>query len=617
MILVVAEKPRVAADIARVLGAVQRQNGCYKGRGIRVTWAIGHLVSFASPEEMNEAWGAWSFENLPMFPEAYRLVVREGMDSQFEIVKGLMNDVHTTEIVAATDAGREGELIFRYIYELAECNKPVQRLWTRSLTPEAITKGFQTLRSAEEYRNLASAATARSRADWLVGMNLSRFYTLRARSSGSLISIGRVQTPTLAIVVERDAHIRAFKPECYQEVHGRFATAGVDTITAIYKRNMDHEGKTLLQAKLPSESEDPGFGPRSARAVLALAKSGAAFIESRIKNRKLTPPPHLFDLTCLQQEANQRFNFTAAKTLDLAQELYEKHKAITYPRTNCKYLPSDLSAQLPKIALKLSKKFSILRSVDPSVFRRPLDRRFMDDERISDHHAIIPTGILPKARDPAFARGSDKEKLFHLIAQRFLCAFLPAVQQWVTEVVFAVKKEHTTHRYFARGSETVFHGWQLLDPPSKSKKSGQRLPAGLSEGKSAVCEDAFTVQKETTPPLPFTEATLLRAMESAGKRSSTATCERIQDCGIGTPATRAAVLETLFRREYLVRDGNQVRSTERGHEVVQQVDPELRDPGMTSEWERRLRKIEQGEESLEEFTRDVEGYIRKIVSNRA
>ena len=413
-IAVLAEKPSVARDIARVLGATSQGDGYLHGNGYVITWAIGHLAALAQPHEINPEWRHWRRDLLPMLPNQWPLVIYEKTKEQFEVVRKILNSPRISRVVCATDAGREGELIFRYIYEAAHCDKQVSRLWISSLTPEAIRKGFQALRPASDYDPLADAARGRSRADWLVGMNLSRAYSLAYSEE---LSVGRVQTPTLAMLVEREAAIRSFVPEDYLEVVATFRPAGgrkESTYQGTWFRARSENAaakESLSEAmRLPADGEE-------ANRIVKRARTGQAFIESIESQTQRMAPPLLYDLTELQRHANRLFGFSAQKTLDIAQALYERHKLISYPRTDSRHLSQDVALTLLRIVKVIEAPFR--EHLVPGTGEQPLGPRFIDDSKVTDHHAIIPTPISPdRAR-----LSEDERKIYDLIRRRLLSAW--------------------------------------------------------------------------------------------------------------------------------------------------------------------------------------------------
>jgi DNA topoisomerase III len=611
-VAVVAEKPSVARDIARVLGADQRGDGLLRGAGWVVTWAIGHLAALAEPHEIRPEWRAWRQTLLPMIPERWPLVVYEKTRAQFEVVKRVLHDPAVERVVCATDAGREGELIFRYIAEAAGTAKPVDRLWISSLTPDAIRAGFDALRPQRELDGLADAARGRSRADWLVGMNLSRAYTLsrRSASQGELLSVGRVQTPTLAVLVERELAIRRFVPEDYFEVAADFrAPAARDdapTFTGTWFRptpwGTDAEGQEKAR-RLPGDGEE-------AERIAARARTGRAAIESVEAQTRRIAPPLLYDLTDLQRHANRRFGWSAAKTLEIAQSLYESKKLISYPRTDARVLSRSVAATLPRIVRAIRGPYE--EALAPGTGERPLSARFVDDAKVSDHHAIIPTGVPPES-----ARLSpDEAALFDLVCRRLLAAWhedhVFASTSVVTAVASEVEGAPFTDRFASRGSAVVRVGWRALEPDPAPPDT--ELPPGLATGQPQRVVDARAERKRTRPPRRLTEATLLTAMETAGRDlEDRELVDAMRDTGLGTPATRASIIETLIARKYVARDGKSLSATDKGIELIEIVHPDVKSPAMTGAWEARLAKIERGADSLDAFLRDIERYVVEVV----
>jgi DNA topoisomerase-3 len=613
-IAVVAEKPSVARDLASALGATRRGNGTLSGQGYVVTWAIGHLVGLAEPEGIRPEWKRWRRADLPMLPERWPLTVFDGTRDQFEVVRRVLNAPDVEKVICATDAGREGELIFRLIYQAAGCRRPVSRLWISSLTESAIRDGFRKLRPASDYDHLASAALGRSRADWLVGMNLSRAYGLALDAP---LSVGRVQTPTLAMLVERELSIQNFIPEDYLEVSATFSAQEGERYAGTW---FNPKAKEHPQ-RLPASGE-------MARDIVARALGGQARIASVDSQTKKLPPPLLYDLTELQRHANRLYGFSAQRTLDIAQALYEKHKLISYPRTDSRHLSSEIASTLPAIVQAISAPY-VERLAEGSGVR-PLSRRFVDDGKVTDHHAIIPTSVSAQLR----ALSQDEQRLYALVCRRLLQAwhqdFVWAATVVITEV-YQRAEGSPVDSYRSHGTAIEQQGWKILDlgevraPREKRQNSSERsakgvaaedalLPAGLARGQEPRVLDAKAIPKTTRPPPPLTDATLLTAMETAGKTlDEKELSDAMRDSGLGTPATRASIIETLLARGYAARDGKALRATERGVGLIAVVDAEVKSAAMTGAWEARLQAIARGQGALPEFMRHIEAYVTAVV----
>ncbi|WP_437282330.1 DNA topoisomerase 3 [Sorangium sp. So ce375] len=657
MIAVVAEKPAVARDIAAVLGASKRAEGFLEGGGYVVTWAIGHLVAIAEPHQIDPAWKRWRLDLLPMLPGRFPLVVLPGTRAQFEIVRKVLSRRDVERVVCATDAGREGELIFRYLYEAAGCKKPVERLWISSLTPDAIRDGLRRLRDARGYDGLADAARGRSRADWLVGMNLSRAYSLVFDQD---LSVGRVQTPTLSMVVERELAIRRFVPEPYLEVVATFCPLRDDGSGAA---DASYKGTYFQDKPLPGEppgaagGEKPETAPsrrrlppdgEEARRIIERARRGEARIDAiRSESRRL-PPPLLYDLTELQRHANRLYGFSAQKTLEVAQALYERRKLISYPRTDSRHLSTEVATTLGAVVQAIEGSYRGMLA--PGTGARPLGKRFVDDGKIGDHHAIIPTG----ARSSRAELSADEQKIFDLICRRLLSAWHEDHVTSITTVITAITTrggagarggEPIVDRYHSAGSVVENVGWKVLDigfgkPPARPRKKGeadgegrgardgeegdgereretadQRLPPGLARGQVQLVLDAEAQAKKTRPPPRFTEATLLTAMETAGSSlEEKELSEAMKDSGLGTPATRAAIIETLLRREYIERKGKLLHATDKGVGLIEVVHADVKSPAMTGAWEAKLAHMARGRGDLPSFMADIESYVRQVVA---
>ncbi len=628
---VVAEKPSVARDIARVLGANERGEGFLRGNGYLVTWAIGHLVTLAQPHEIRPEWKRWSRDHLPMLPADWPLVVPEDTRAQFEIVKRALNDPQVEKVVCATDAGREGELIFRYIYEAAGCRKPVSRLWISSLTAEAIRKGFAGLRPGREFDPLADAARGRSRADWLVGMNLSRLYTLDFRENDELWSVGRVQTPTLAILVERELAIRSFVPEDYLEVYAAFTPPEADAGSSGCGSG-GGDTPTIEARRLRPTPDRPGADLEEAMAIVGRARTGRAEVESVREETKRMPPPLLYDLTELQRHANRLWGFSAQRTLGIAQMLYETRKLISYPRTDSRHLSTDVAATLGEVVRAIRSAYTA-EQIAPGTGDRPLGKRFVDDTKVSDHHAILPTATVAERA----GLSPDEQKLYDLICRRLLMAWHDDHVWSVTTVITRVTSPmgSTVDRFHSAGTAVQQAGWKVLDLQKEKKDDKkerkeddadagadgdetQDLPPGLARGLARRVADAKAVAKKTRPPKRHTEATLLTAMETAGRTlDDKELSDAMKESGLGTPATRAEIIETLLRRTYVERQGKILHATERGIRLIEIVHPHVKSPAMTGEWEAHLRRVQKGEAALAEFLRGIEGYVKEVIGTAA
>lgn len=633
-ILVVAEKPSVARDIAKVLGATKREQGFISGGGYKITWAIGHLVALAQPAEVNPAWKRWSKSQLPMLPDAWPLSVLPKTRKQFTVVKRLLRARDIKQVVCATDAGREGELIFRYIYEQAGSKKPVSRLWISSLTASAIRAGMDRLKPASAYDALADAARGRSRADWLVGMNLSRAYTLYHDDK---YSVGRVQTPTLSMVVDRERAIRNFVPEHYLEVVAQFYPED-GTPQQAYKATYFDPGKQKSeQAAKPAAKQDGDTSKSSkatrlpidgieAAAIMGRARTGQPVLAELTHKNRSIPPPKLYDLTELQRDANRMFGMRASQTLKAAQALYERHKLISYPRTDSRHLSSDVAKTLDKVVKAIAGRYPEPGLVADGSGTRPLGKRFVDDTKVTDHHAIIPTAVRKKKQlDPETPEG----KIFDLICRRLLAAWHPDHRYATTTAIVEIHQPTPAgpvdspdpppvDHYKASGKTVTEVGWKVLERRKKRKQGAdeQNLVAGLKRGQPQVLADIKPENRTTKPPPPLTEATLLTAMETAGKSlDDRELSDAMRERGLGTPATRAATIETLLARSYIERKGKALHATAKGERLIDLVHPHVRSPEMTGQWEHRLRQVERGEIDLQAFMQGICGYVQTVVGD--
>ncbi|MDO9043314.1 MAG: DNA topoisomerase 3 [Desulfocapsaceae bacterium] len=587
MKVVIAEKPSVARDIAEVLNITAKKKGYIEGRGCAVTWAFGHLVTLQEPGEYDPALKRWSLDTLPFVPNEFKLTLikNHGGVEQFQIIKGLCEQAE--EIVCATDAGREGELIFRYILALCHCeDKPIRRLWLNSLTPDAIQAAFKDLKDGHDYDALYAAARCRSESDWIVGLNATRCYTVRHGQIGGgdrvLWSIGRVQTPVLAMIVERDDTILQFRPQPFWELTTRYREV-------IFKyTGQRFEQPEKAQALLEKMSGQP------------FAITGSAGKESKEQ------PPQLFDLTTLQREVNKQHGLSAAATLAATQNLYEA-KLVTYPRTDSRYLSKDLKPRVPKILDQL-KAIRAEQIAPLNLAKLPFTTRIIDDTKVTDHHAIIPTGVRPRSLS------ASDQLVYDAITTQFIAAFYPVCIKNVT----TVDGISATVKFQAKGTQIVEPGWTALFPKKKMSQDAaddQALPV-FTKGETGPHEPSLREGK-TKPPSHFTENTLLGAMEAAGKFVEDDTLrEALKERGIGTPATRAAIIETLLRRNYIQREKKQLRGTDMGRCLIALIqDPLLKSPEMTGEWEEKLKKIERGQLDPNAFMAGISGYIRALIEH--
>jgi DNA topoisomerase-3 len=611
--LVIAEKPSVGRDLARVLpGPFTRQEGYLEGPDHVITWAVGHLVQLAEPDEYDDKFRRWRMADLPIVPDKFRLVVRdERSRRQMNVVKRQLGRDDVDLVVNACDAGREGELIFAYLYEKAGSKLPVKRLWLSSMTQSAIRDAFSRLRDGSELASLEAAARSRSEADWIVGMNATRAATIRLRSSfDGAVSLGRVQTPTLAILARREEEIRAFRPEPYWTVDARF-----EVLAGAPGRR--YEGRFHVAA-----GSDAGRGPRiataeHAQAVVDACRDTDGTIVKLEKRERRERVPLLYDLTSLQREANSRFGFSARRTLGAAQRLYEEHKALTYPRTNSRFLPADMIPEIKPIAAIVGERpeYAAAAKYVTGLDMLPL-ARVINDERVTDHHAIIPTN----ATHPVDRMGDDDRRIYDMVTRRFLAVFHP-------DAVFentSVETEVAGYIFRTRGKVMLVPGWRGVygeeadaEPREGDDDDGreQQLPK-LEQGESVATREVALEEKETRPPRRYSEGSLLAAMETAGRLVDEEELrEAMKDSGIGTPATRAAIIERLLAVGYIERDGRALAVTEKGLNVVRLLDGHpLTSPSLTGDWEHRLGKIEMGTDSRKAFMGDIVKFAESTIA---
>lgn len=601
--LVIAEKPSVASDLAKALGKLPKKDDYFENDEFIVTSAIGHLVELCLPNEMDKKRGKWSFANLPIIPDQFDLKPIEKTQSRFNLVKRLLKRPDVTDVINACDAGREGELIFHYLMKLAGNKKPTRRLWLQSMTPEAIRTGFESLRAGPDMIPLAEAAVCRSESDWLVGINGTRAMTAFNSKGGGfqLTPVGRVQTPTLAILAEREEKIRAFEPRPYFEVFGDFGVASGSYrgrwFDEQFKKGVDEDGRAER------------IWERAKADEIVARCTGKPGIISEEKKPASQIAPQLYDLTTLQREANSRFGLSAKRTLQLAQALYERHKVLTYPRTDSRYLPEDnlgnvkaafTKLEAPDLAAHAQKALS-------SGWVRP-NKRIFNNAKVTDHHAIIPTGVSPKNLD------EFEMKVYDMVARRFVAAFFPAAQFEVTTRITRVEGE----AFKTDGKIITDPGW-LAVYGKAAATDGEQNVCPIVPGEPASTDALEVKASETKPPPRFTEATLLSAMEGAGKLVDDEELrEAMSQRGLGTPATRAQIIEGLILDGYVVRQGRDLIATSKGLALITLLRglgvQALTSPELTGEWEHKLKRMERGEMPREQFMQEIRVFTEEIVT---
>ena len=582
MILCIAEKPSVAKDIAEILGARSRKDGYWEGNGFWVSWTFGHLCTLKEPHDYKETWKYWKLEDLPIIPQSFGIKVVDdpGVQKQFKCIENLV--ANCTEVINCGDAGQEGELIQRWVLLKAKCDKPVRRLWISSLTEEAIKEGFQKLKDAKQYDNLYAAGSARAIGDWLLGINATRAFTTKFGQKKATLSIGRVQTPTLAMIVQRQKEINAFVSADYWELKTTYRETEflcqIDRLTSEEKANKGLEYLKQHEFEVTSFEQKEG-------------KEGN---------------PRLFDLTSLQVEGNKKYGFSADETLKLVQSLYEK-KIVTYPRVDTTYLSEDIH---PKVEGILRRMQYYSRFTGPLLQQPiPKSKTVFDDKKVTDHHAIIPTGVNPSGITPA------EHQVYELIAKRFIAVFYPECKVSNTTVLGQVGQL----AFKATGKQILEPGWRVIYEDEKNEnrdskaESEEKVLPTFTEGEKGPHEPIVHKGK-TSAPKPYTEATLLRAMETAGKQIEDEEMrELMKDNGIGRPSTRANIIETLFRRRYIEKSRKNILATQTGMDLIDTIQNQLlKSPELTGQWERKIRQIEKGEYQLEVFKQELYKMVREL-----
>lgn len=581
MKLCITEKPSVAKDIAAILGADRRQEGFYEGGDYKVTWTFGHLCTLKEPADYTDLWKRWSLGALPMIPQRFgiKLIADRGIEKQFNVIKKLISEAD--EVINCGDAGQEGELIQRWVMQKAEIKCPVRRLWISSLTDESIREGFRDLKPEAMYDRLYHAGLSRAIGDWILGMNATRLYSLKYSSPGNVLSIGRVQTPTLALIVQRQLEIENFKPEDYWELKTLYRDVTFNVTSGKFKT--EQEAQAALEAI-----------------------TGKPFTVTDVTEKKgKEAPPRLFDLTSLQVECNKKWGWTADDTLRYIQSLYEK-KVTTYPRVDTTYLSEDIYKKIPVILGQMKPYASLTAKVLAG--KIPKSKKVFDNSKVTDHHAIIPTGEAPDRLV------GDERKLYHLIALRFISAFYPDCTFMSTTVLGEVEKVG----FKATGKVIVEPGWRVVygNQQDDDNQSEDKILPPFTVGESGPHEPSL-LKKQTQPPKFYTEGTLLRAMESAGKTVEDEELrEAMKENGIGRPSTRAAIIETLFKRRYIFRERKNIKASQAGIDLIATINEELlKSAKLTGLWENKLRRIERGEFSASDFISELKALINEIVIN--
>ena len=580
----IAEKPSVARDIAEILGAKTRKDGYIEGNGYQVTWTFGHLCGLLEPQEYAPEWKGWALSQLPMIPQRFGIKVMNdsGIQKQFKVIENLI--AHADEVINCGDAGQEGELIQRWVMQKALCKCPVKRLWISSLTEESIREGFKKLKDQSEYQKLYEAGLSRAIGDWLLGMNATRAYTLKYGKNRQVLSIGRVQTPTLALIVNRQLEIENFKPEAYWELKTTYR----DTVFSASK------------GRFSSVEEGTNF--------LETVKSADFFVTDINTKKGNESAPRLFDLTSLQVECNKKFGYSADETLKLIQSLYEK-KVTTYPRVDTTYLSDDIYPKIPDI-LKGMKDYELL--IQPVLAGKiPKTKKVFDNSKVTDHHAIIPTGVQSSGLS------ENEKRVYDLVARRFIANFYPECKISTTTVLGEVDKIE----FKVNGKQILEPGWRVVFEKTKTDEEKEiedeekTLPI-FSKGENGP-HNPTLAEKWTSAPKPYTEATLLRAMETAGKLvENDELRDALKENGIGRPSTRAAIIETLFKREYIRKERKNLIATNTGVDLIQTIQEELlKSAELTGLWEKKLRQVEKGTYEAKAFLEELKEMVRQIVLN--
>lgn len=594
MKLIITEKPSVARDIARVLKVNGKKEGVIEGNGMIITWALGHLIEFTQPDEYGPEYERWEMGHLPIIPETFKTKPIERSKQQYDIVKAQLERTDIKEVICATDAGREGELIFRLVYEAANCTAPIKRLWISSQTDSAIKAGFDTLKDGKSYDPLYDSARSRAEADWIVGINATRAYSIKFSRGRGVMSVGRVQTPVLKLIVDRYREHINFDSKPFYEIfldlnhkNGEFQVKWFGSKT---DRFTDQSEAKKIEDKLKNESQ--------------------AVIQSLTQKKVLEKQPLLYDLTELQKDANKQFKYSADQTLKIMQELYEKHKILSYPRTSSRYLSSDIAPKCPELLNKVSGLTEFSDAINTIKEQNySIAKRMIDDKKVTDHHAIIPTDKTPNIGELP----TDHKNIYLMVIRRFLSAFLPECEKSHTEIIASAADEV----FKATGTMIILPGWRQLAQQSEDKKD-VLLPT-VTQGDPAEIKKVTLKKGQTKAPALYTEATILAAMETAGKKiDDDELRQAMKDCGLGTPATRAQILEKLIGVKYIEREKNKLMPTPKGEYLIDCILSEaLVSPELTGNWEKELNNMAQSKGKRGEYMEKIKTFTKEVIQKVA
>ena len=596
MKLIITEKPSVARDIARVLKVTGKKDGYIEGNGMKITWALGHLIEFMQPDQYGEHYQKWDMGHLPIIPDEFLTKPIDGSKQQYDVVKRLLEDNGIKEVVCATDAGREGELIFRLVYEAAKCQAPIKRLWISSQTDSAIKKGFDELKPGTDYDPLYDSARSRAEADWIVGINATRAYSIKFSRGRGVMSVGRVQTPVLKMIVDRYREHINFDSKPFYEIFLDVA-----------------HGKGDFQLKWFTKDTDRFTDEKAAKAITDKVKAvPQAMIDSLTQKKIMEKQPLLYDLTELQKDANKQFKYSADQTLKLMQDLYEKYKVLSYPRTSSRYLSSDIAPKCPELLKNVSgiTEFAdAIETINENNFT--IAKRMVDDKKVTDHHAIIPTDKKPNVGELP----TEHKNIYLMVIRRFIAAFLPECEKSHTEIIATAASE----TFKATGTIIKVPGWRMLAQSEDSKKDKEALLPNVEKGD--LCDIKKVTQKkgQTKAPALYTEATILAAMETAGKKIDDEELRQaMKDCGLGTPATRAQILEKLINVKYITREKNKLLPTPKGEYIIDCIlSDALCSPELTGNWEKKLNDMAQSKGNRGEYMEEIKTFTKEVIKTVA